>query len=196
MNRLTFEQIKAQQLVDLRDQHAFQTGHLKKSINMNPKNFQKFGSDLLSITDPFVFVVDSEIEKLLDKINEDAMANGFQHVEGYIHIDEVAKDTLETSRTISAKAFLNKEDENYILLDVRNQTEVTRPAPEKNLVTIFIDDLPTELNQLDQTIPIYTICGSGNSSTSAASYLATKGYHTIVISGGMKAIQRENEESK
>ncbi|HBY90755.1 MAG TPA: hypothetical protein DEO37_10005 [Aerococcaceae bacterium] len=40
---------------------------------------------------------------------------------------------------------------------------------------------------------MYTLCGSGNRGTAAASYLETLGFQPIIIDGGMKAIQDERQ---
>ncbi len=194
MENITFKQIDKQQLVDLRYQHAYHAGHLKGSINLNPKNFKKFGKNLLSTTEPLIFIVDSEVKEDLSGILEAAKEASFENVEGYIDIEDISQKELATSEMIDAKTFLNKADDDFILLDVRNQAEVTRPAPEKNLVKIAIDDLPNALDQLDASKEIYTLCGSGNSSTSAASYLVEKGYKGVVLAGGMKAIEEESKK--
>ena len=43
--------------------------------------------------------------------------------------------------------------------------EITRPAPEENLINIPLEDLPSTYQKLDKNQMIYTLCGSGNRAT-------------------------------
>lgn len=183
MEKLTYNDIKDQTLIDIRSQQDYQSGHLKNAINLNPKNFSKYAKDLVSTDQPIVFI-GNDAEELKTTAQEPDTAE----VAGYLLIDDIPNEKFEQSEIISAKDFLTKE-EDYVLLDVRHPDEITRPAPEKNLVNIPLEDLPNELESLDNRKEIYTLCGSGNRGTSAASYLASKGFKAIVVEGGMKAIQ-------
>lgn len=188
MNKLNYHEIKDQQLVDLRLQHAFQAGHLKEALNLNPSNFKKYAAIYLDADQPVVFVISREQQAELDEMATLAEELGFTHIDGFILADDLPQENLETTPTIPAEAFLGKEGD-YILLDVRHPDEITRPAPEKNLVNIPFEDLIRDHVSLDSHKDIYTLCGSGNRSTAAASYLATKGFNPTVIEGGMKAVQ-------
>lgn len=103
-------------------------------------------------------------------------------------IDEVSIENFQAKESISASDFLHKSDD-FILLDVRYPDEITRPAPEKNLVNIPFEELVDNHQSLDTSKQIYTPCGSGKRSTAAASFLESKGFDPKVIEGGMKAIQ-------
>ncbi|WP_277631413.1 rhodanese-like domain-containing protein [Atopococcus tabaci] len=188
MNKLNYSEIKDQQLVDSRLQHAFQAGHLKGSLNLNPSNFEKYAAVYLDADQPVVFVISREQQAELDEMATLAEELGFTQIDGFVLADELPQENLETTATIPAAAFLEKEDD-YILLDVRHPDEITRPAPEKNLVNIPFEDLLHDHASLDSSKDIYTLCGSGNRSTAAASYLATKGFKPTVIEGGIKAVQ-------
>lgn len=188
MNKLNYSEIKDQQLVDSRLQHAFQSGHLKGSLNLNLSNFKKYAAIYLDADQPVVFVISREQQAELDEMATLAEELGFTQIDGFVLEDELPQENLETTATIPAAAFLEKEDD-YILLDVRHPDEITRPAPEKNLVNIPFKDLLHDHASLDSSKDIYTLCGSGNRSTAAASYLATKGFKPTVIEGGIKAVQ-------
>ena len=188
MKKLNFEDIKEQQLVDVRTQHNFQAGHVENSLNLNPGNFKKYAIDYLNLKLPIVFIVGTEDKSDLKELSALAEEVGFTHITGYLLADEIPTEKAYTLETISVDKFLNKEDD-YILLDVRHPDEITRPAPEKNLVNIPFEDLITDHTALDKNKEIYTLCGSGNRSTAAASYLLSKGLNPLVIEGGMKAIQ-------
>ena len=70
--------------------------------------------------------------------------------------------------------------------------EITRPAPEKQLQNIALEELAFNYERLQPGQTIYTLCGSGNRATAAASFLAVKGYQPVIIEGGMKAVQALN----
>ena len=188
MKKIFYEDIKNQQLVDVRTQHGYQEGHIKNSLNLNPSNFKTYATYYLNVNQPVIFIVGSEEEAHLEELSELADELGFTQNNGYLLIDEVPKENLQSTGTIPAEEFLNKNDD-YILLDVRHPDEITRPAPEKNLVNIPFEDLVNDYQSLDTSKQIFTLCGSGNRSTAAASFLEAKGLNPKVIEGGMKAIQ-------
>lgn len=187
MRKINYKDITNQQLIDVRTQHDYQAGHLKNSLNLNPGNFKTYATYYLDLNQPVIFVVGSEEEGHLEELSESADALGFTQNNGYLLIDEVPKEDLQTTETIPAEDFLNKSDD-FILLDVRHPDEITRPAPEKNLVNIPFEDLVNDYQSLDTSKQIFTLCGSSNRSTAAASFLESKGLNPKVIEGGMKAI--------
>ncbi len=189
MQKINYLTITNQQLVDLRFQHAYQAGHLEHSINLTPKNFKKLAPTLLTTHQPLVFVLSEEEIAELPALESLAKELGFQQLKGYLLITEVPTESLKTAKTIAASAFLAQTKDDYILLDVRDQSTVTVTAPDKNLVKLAIKDLADTYTQLDPNKTIYTLCGSGNSATTAASFLAEKGWQTVIIEGGAKAIQ-------
>lgn len=188
MKKLNFEDIKEQQLIDVRTQHDYQARHVENSLNLNPGNLKKYANDYLDLKQPIVFIIGTEEQSDLAELSALAEEVGFAQITGYLFADEIPAEKANKLETISVDEFLNKEDD-YILLDVRHPDEITRPAPEKNLVNIPFEDLITDHTSLHQSKEIYTLCGSGNRSTAAASYLLSKGFNPIIIKGGMKAIQ-------
>lgn len=174
------------QLVDIRSASDFQKAYLPGSINLILKNFEKYSTSLLSKDQPIKLIYDSATV-------EDGKAllstSPFTWAESHVDIED-KQDELQAFDVISAFEFLEIED-NYILLDVRHPDEITRPAPEKNLTNIDLSSLPNSLDQLDKSLPIFTLCGSGNRGTTAASYLKSLNYKAIVIQGGIKAINEE-----
>ena len=188
MRKINYKDITNQQLIDVRTQHDYQAGHLKNSLNLNPGNFKTYATYYLDLNQPVIFIVGSEEEGHLEELSESANELGFNQKNGYLLIDEVPKEDLQTTETIPAEYFLNKSDD-FILLDVRHPDEITRPAPEKNLVNSPFEDLVNDYQSLDTSKQIFTLCGSGNRSTAAASFLESKGLNPKVIEGGMKAIQ-------
>lgn len=187
MRKINYKDITNKQLIDVRTQYDYQSGHLKNSLNLNPGNFKTYATYYLDLNQPVIFIVGSEEEAHLEELSGVADELGFTQNNGYLLIDEVPKENLQTTGTIPSEEFLNKNDD-YILVDVRHPDEITRPAPEKNLVNIPFEDLVNDYQSLDTSKQIFTLCGSGNRSTAAASFLESKGLNPKVIEGGMKAI--------
>ena len=186
MQKLDYSEIKDQSLVDIRSQYEFQEGHVKNALNLNPGNFKTYAKSFLPSDQPIVFIVEDTED--IEALDEFAKESGFTEIDGYLLAQDIPNEELEQTETIPANAFF-KLKEDYILLDVRHPDEITRPAPKENLVNIPLQNLAEDYVSLDKNKDIYTLCGSGNRSTAAASYLASKGFNSTVIEGGMKNLQ-------
>ncbi|MHC5268911.1 rhodanese-like domain-containing protein [Enterococcus sp. LJL98] len=192
MQRLNFQTIKEEQLIDTRLQKEFQAGSLRQAINIPTAKFEKLAPRLLDIHRPIVFIVPTAAINDLPQLEQEATKLGFETIHGYLLVEELGSDHLHQTPTLSAKDFLETKTD-YLLLDVRDQATVTKPAPKKNLVTLSIKDLATNFAELDPDKEIFTLCGSGNSATTAASFLNKQGRKATVIEGGMTAIQKAQE---
>lgn len=188
MKKLSYADLKQQQVVDTRAQVDYQTGHLEHSLNLNIGNFKTYALNFLEVDQPLVFVTGQDSKAERDELREIASEHGFKNVVGYLPIEAVPAEKLAQTSLISAKDFFTADGE-FILLDVRHPDEITRHAPEKNLVNIPLENLADSTDLLEQSKKIYTLCGSGNRGTTASSFLADKGFQTTVIAGGMKAVE-------
>ena len=97
-------------------------------------------------------------------------------------------EAVNTYRQVTAKeaALLMETEENYIILDVRTETEYAEKhipnavcIPNETIGTSEIPQLPDK----QQLILVY--CRSGNRSKQAASKLAALGYTNVVEFGGI-----------
>lgn len=183
------DQIRNQQIVDLRPQKDFQAAHVKGALNLSPKNLLKYGKQFLDKEGDVVLVVAEENSAEVVALVEDAAEVGIGNIVGYVVAEELPDTDQESTPTISAEAFMALEGD-YSLLDLRHPDEITRPAPERNLVNIPLGELSERYQQLKVGQPVYTLCGSGNRATTAASFLKNKGYQPIVIEGGMGAVEK------
>ncbi|MGO4938207.1 rhodanese-like domain-containing protein [Fundicoccus sp. Sow4_H7] len=184
MQKLQFSDVTAEQVVDIRNQLAFQNGHLDGALNLIPRHFNQFLSTYVG--DEAVVVVTDDADAL-DELDSN------EQIRGYLLAEEIPAEVLVQLQTISAADLLQSDDE-FVLLDVRRPEDITRPAPEKNLVSIPFAELPGRLAEIDQALPIYTLCGTGNSATAVASYLVKHGFRAKVVEGGMKAVQEEQSK--
>ncbi len=188
MKKLSYADLNQQQVVDIRSQADYQIGHLEHSLNLNMGNFKKYSLNFLKVDEPLVFITGAESETELAELLEIANEHGFNNVEGYLSIEAIPAEELKQTALISAKDLFTTNGE-FILLDVRHPDEITRPAPETNLVSIPLEQLAESIDKLDPNKKIYTLCGSGNRGTTASSFLEDLGYQTTVIAGGMKAVE-------
>lgn len=176
------------QYIDTRNQESFQSGHLTGALSLNLSNFKKYGKHLIDRDKTIILILESEEEELFKQYQAISEEQKLPLIEGYILGADIPIEHLEELTTISAAKFM-KVTEKYVLLDIRSAEEITRPAPEDNLKSIPLQELAERFNEIDEGLTIYTLCGSGNRATTAASYLKQRGYHVIVIAGGMKAVQ-------
>ena len=135
MQKLNYSSLNGQHIIDTRSQHLFQAGHIVGSLNLILANFKKYANNYFPTNEPMVFVTDDNSSEYLDNLQISAKELGFTQLSGYILFSEIPDSELKQSDTISAMNFLNIEDD-YILLDVRNPSEITRVAPKNNLKSI------------------------------------------------------------
>lgn len=188
MNKLTIDQINDQQLVDIRNQEQFQEGHIEGSINLNTRNLLIYGPNLLKEYKNVVLITSKDESTQIDEIVKNAEKFGLDYISGYMIFEEIPPNILQTAPTISVQKYFEKTDD-YVLLDVRQPGEITREAPKKNLVHIPLKSLAEDYNIIDKKAIVYTLCGSGNRATTASSFLSINGYDTVVIEGGMSAVE-------
>lgn len=193
MKKLTYNHETNSLLIDIRPQDKFQAGHIKNSLNFIPSSFTKYLAQFLTPEQSIQLLVEDESPETLAMLADLEKLLQPSTLEGYLLFDEIPKNILQKIETISAEDFLaiDCEDTNvpFSLLDLRSPAEITRPAPDKHLTNIPLEELAQHFQQLDPAKTIYTLCGSGNRATAASSFLRAKGFKTIVIEGGMKAVQ-------
>lgn len=188
MTRLDYDAEADIQYVDTRDKEDFQKSYLKGALNLNLANFETYGPSLLDQDRPLVLILEKEDEELAQDYQEKSEDGDLPSLEGWIPVSDLPEDQLQKMESISVEDFMEKEGD-YILLDVRTPQEITRPAPEKNLQLIPLQELAERCQELDAGLPVYTLCGSGTRATAAGSFLAGKGYQPVVITGGMGAVE-------
>lgn len=194
MQKLNYTQVSNSTLVDVRSQTDFQASHAKGSLNLTPSNVSKYGLNFLATDQAITFVAGDDKPETLSELTDNAKAIGLTNVQGYVLFADLPADALQSIGTISAEDFLALTiNDRFTLLDLRQAAEITRPAPEKNLINLPIEELAKDYTKLEEKQTIYTLCGSGGRATTAASFLSEKGYQPIVIEGGMKAVQALNK---
>lgn len=168
-----------EQIVDIRPAASYRAGHLPHAIHITATNFPKYANQVLNLDQPITWIYDGESEADLKEL--------WREGDRQTSIDDLNADDFIQTPTIPATDFLDLKGD-YTLLDVRQAAEITRPAPEKNLYKAPLDEISQHVGQLDSNKAVYTLCGSGNRATTAASYLNHLGFEAIVIEGGAKAL--------
>ena len=183
MTRFDYDAAADVQYVDTRDKEDFQKSYLKGALNLNLANFETYGPFLLDQDQPLVLILEKEDEELAQDYQEKSEGGDLPSFEGWLPVSDLPEDQLQKMESISVEDFMEKEGD-YILLDVRTSQEITRPAPEKNLQSIPLQELAERYMELDAGL-----CGSGTRATAAGSFLVDKGYQPVVITGGMGAVE-------
>jgi rhodanese-related sulfurtransferase len=102
----------------------------------------------------------------------------------------VADEPLEITL---GEYLVSRAGEPMQVIDVRGQDEwVGGHLQEARLVPL--DDLPARQYELDPSLPVVTVCRSGQRSLEAASYLREQGFsHARSLAGGMIAWSAANQ---
>ena len=105
--------------------------------------------------------------------------------------------------TVTELATKLKSKEKFILLDVRELTELEyakiedsrlEVAPMSRLASEGPDALPESVRS--QEVPVYVICHHGNRSMQVTGWLVQQGYKNVVnVSGGIDAYARQVDSS-
>lgn len=197
LNGFTFEEVKKTKdkilLIDIRTKEAYTGGHIPGSIYLPQKSISTFLGAIFDTSENIVFITDENINNL-EEVFWYCKRTGFDNLLGYF--PDAAKQwenngkELEKVSTIYIEDYLKSStDSDFILRDVRKKEELEDYDPSKNRINIALQDLYKSLEYLKFNIPIYILCNSGERATIAYSYLKSKGYNPIVISGGVEMLE-------
>ena len=135
--------------------------------------------------------VAEEINK--EEISQSEGVDQDQELEGRDDVPDIAEEE-EISEIISISPSevyeIIKNDEDYIILDVRTQDEYNEGHLEKALL-IPVDDLEKVVDELPENKPIIVYCRSGARSRKAAEILVENGFNQVYDMGGILGWQDE-----
>lgn len=169
--KLTINEVKNNALiVDIRDEGDFKKNHLPGSINiMAVSETSKFETWLGSIVRPdekFHLVVDS-IEKAEGVLQRTAKIGYEANVETVFTLDDA---DLEKSMGFNLEDF-KKNTENYTIVDIRNESEVSERSFFDNAIAIPLHQLREKADEIPTNKPIVVHCAGGYRSAAGASIL-------------------------
>jgi len=177
-------------LIDVRSKEGYIGGHIPGSIYLPKGNLTAFLGAIYFPDDKIAFIIDGQMGEM-EEIFWYCRRIGFDNIVGYLPDSiemwqESGRDVGQLA-TISAKDYKEmSKGEDYILLDIRDYSEMESNDPDKNKVSIPLNSLYANIDKLDKDKILYVLCGSGNRATTAAAYLKVKGYDVVVITGGVE----------
>jgi hydroxyacylglutathione hydrolase len=195
LNVLTVDEVAEMKedilLIDARTKEGFIGGHIPGSIYLPKGNITAFLGSIFDPDEKIAFVIDGQMGEM-EEIYWYCKRIGFDNIVGYLPDgiemwQEKGHEVVQLA-TISAKTYKEMpKDDTFILLDIRDYVEMEPKDPDENKVSIPLKSLYESLDKLemDKHKTIYVLCGSGNRATTATAYLITKGYHAVVITGGV-----------
>lgn len=192
---LTMDEIEQQniQLFDVRAKEAYFGGHIPGSIFLSRRNFSVYGGNLVSVDTPIAFIVPDDSMEIVMDFYYMARRIGFDDVRGYVPkaLDnwEIAGKEVGKIDTIAAEDFHDLIGD-FNLLDVRKPASLSENDPVKNRINIPLEEMYQDYDKVPKDRAIFTMCATGDRATTASSFLKTKGIQTLVIEGGMQALEK------
>ena len=178
-------------LLDTRRGESFAAGHIPGAINLGAgPNLSLWAGWLLDPERPIVLITEDTIDRQSDP-RTSLLRVGLDRIAGHLPMSRWIEAGYESQSTplLSATdvAAADRADARPLILDVRNESEWATGHIE-DAANIALGDLPARLSSLDPALPIVTVCGSGYRAATAASLLASHGFHQVsIMDGGMAA---------
>lgn len=180
-------------IVDLRAPEAYLAAHIPGSYFLSLGNLASFLGTILNTETPIVFLAEDDDINILREAYWTAKRIGFDHIVGYLRggirgfINNGEK--WRCLQSMSAENYCTVDD--GIKINILNVEKVEDIGTEENgVLKLPLKVLYKNLELLDKNQLIHIICNSGNTATTAGSYLVNRGYNVVVIAGGMQAIKK------
>ncbi len=182
--------LEVTQVVDTRDQISFAAGYIRDSLSIVDPNLAVLAGWFLDYTSPVLFVCDpAKVESTVRRM----IRMGFDDLSGYLQSGVVGwtlgGKPLESIGALTVDQFCEvvKADTPKLLLDVRGEDELSGEGL-KYATRIQLVRLREHLAEIPKDKPIFTLCGRGNRSMTAASILKRQGWEEVgVLLGGLSA---------
>ncbi len=182
---------KKAQILDVRSPTSFAGGHIPGSLNIWKEGIPMFAGYFLDYNHPIIIVDDFNFD--LEDVVKKLIRLGYDNIEGYLHKGFAtwtnSDEPLEKTNTISSEK-LHKilDDENIFVLDVRNESNWTKPGHIRKAHNIYVGELEKNLNLIPKDKQIIVYCESGFKTSIASSFLKKNNYSNVSnLSGGILA---------
>lgn len=192
---LQLEEVKKQgiTIIDARTKEAYFGGHIPGTLFFSVRNFSTYAGNILDTDAPVAFLVEGNDMEKLKTLYWYARRIGFENIKGYIadgnsQWEQMVKD-LQPLPTITAVEYLDLNPEEFVMVDIRKPEDISPEDPTENGINIPLQHLYRDYEKLPKDKPIYILCGSGDRSATAASFLRNKGYDGRVVSGGLLTLK-------
>ena len=155
-------------VVDGRPKAQFRSGHLHGAINL--QDGEKFETWLGSIIGPDEqFYLIAENDDKLDTLIKKAAKIGYeQNIKGALLVPVNAN---EVSPDLDLDAFRANEND-YTIVDVRNQAEVAAGRVFKNAISIPLPELRERISEIPADKPVVVHCAAGYRSAAGVSIVS------------------------
>lgn len=191
---LSLQQLKncnADHLIDIREPMAYASGHLPGSMSLPVDMISAFAGWYIHEGESLALIASDE-EQLATAM-EHLVRIAFDNVEGgYVGIISAAKKGEEMQKipmidTAEVKSRLAGDADNWTLLDVRDTDERASDAIAESQ-HIYVGHLNERWRELDKNHHYTLMCASGERSTVAAGWLASRGFDKLdIYLGGISA---------
>ncbi|MFG6147169.1 MBL fold metallo-hydrolase [Halobacillus sp. B23F22_1] len=193
VEKMNIEQIqkaleKGNAVIDTRSKEDFAKGHVEGTINLPfNKAFANWAGWLINYDQDIILISD---ESELEGIQIALQSIGLDRLVGFINKYDVnQKENLETYESITADQLAErfKDHEDYIIVDVRNQSEWDEEHMEGAL-HVMLGTLPDRLDEIPEGKTPIVHCQSGVRSAIATSVLQACGFKDVLnLKGGFSA---------
>jgi glyoxylase-like metal-dependent hydrolase (beta-lactamase superfamily II)/rhodanese-related sulfurtransferase len=157
-------------IVDARPKQQFRNGHIKGAINLQDGDkFETWLGSVLKPGEPFYLI--AENEGSLNILIKKAAKIGYEKNIKAALLAPV--NATEKSAHLDLDDFKANQD-NYNIVDVRNNGEVNEGKVFKNAASIPLPELRERINEIPTDKPIVIHCAAGYRSAAAASIVAAK----------------------
>lgn len=156
-------------IIDTRPQDQFKKGHIKNAINlMNDTKFETWLGSIVNPDEKFYLI--AENETVLDELIERTAKIGY---ESQIAL-AFTVNFGNTEMNFFDSEELNKNEEAYTIIDIRNHSEVKTKPIFANTLHIPLYELRERTNEIPVHKPIVVHCAGGYRSAAGSSIIKSK----------------------
>ena len=178
-------------LVDGRSRTAFAAAHIPRSVNIELRSsFASYVGWFLPFGGPLVLVLPEPIEDNLVVAVEQLFRIGYDRIlgalDGGLEAWQEAGGPTAAYPVTSGRATRQAiaDDDDPLLLDVRDAYEVREDGAIPDAIELPMDDLSARLDTLPRGRPITVMCRSGSRASIAASMLDAAGFDVRLVAVG------------
>lgn len=191
-------------IIDLRDRVSFSAGHLPGSLNVPADGLTSFLGWLVETEEHLTIMADTVSDHLVEQACTNLARTGFDNVCGIFREDTLNEYTklgkkLHSTKTTSVEDFIvtcKKQGKGKKLfaantLDLRQPDEYEKSDIVQAEFEIPFQSIKDKGEEIKTQKEMYILCGTGERSMIAASYLRNKyNLNCVVVLGGMEGINK------
>ncbi|MGI9543046.1 MAG: rhodanese-like domain-containing protein, partial [Cyclobacteriaceae bacterium] len=154
-------------IVDTRNQEQFKNGHLPGALNiMEGGKFETWLGTLVNPEQPF-YLIAGNSEELESIIHKAAKIGYEKNIKGA----QIGADSYEQSSHILSLEDFKTNPENYLVVDIRNASEVKTGSIFEDAINIPLPELMERAQEVPSGKPVVVHCAGGYRSAAGSSIL-------------------------